>query len=174
MNELLELLGPELTPIIQNLLLTLVGVLSTYLGIQFKKLMSKAERSKEVQEIRNKLKANEELVKLSVEYVEKIGGHLASDEKRDLAIEKTVEIANQKGLDITRTEIEVMIEGILLNFKEGYNSKDGQGLVNHVGKRVLGQHVVESLDDNHSSVYVKEDYEDNETVHPEEEIDNEL
>lgn len=163
MNELLELLGPELTPIIQNLLLTVVGVLATYLGIQFKKLMSKVERSKEVQEIRNKLKANEELVKLSVEYVEKIGSHLASDEKRDLAIEKSAEIANQKGLDITRTEIEVLIEGILLNFKEGYNSDI------HVE-----QNIIESPEHNHDVVDEKNSSEDVVEVHPEGEIDNEL
>lgn len=163
MNELLELLGPELTPIIQNLLLTVVGVLATYLGIQLKKLMSKVERSKEVQEIRNKLKANEELVKLSVEYVEKIGSHLASDEKHDLAIEKSVEIANQKGLDITRTEIEVLIEGILLNFKKGYNSDI------HVE-----QNIVESPEDNYDVIDKKDNNEDVVEVHPEEEIDNEL
>lgn len=163
MNELLELLGPELTPIIQNLLLTVVGVLATYLGIQFKKLMSKVERSKEVQEIRNKLKANEELVKLSVEYVEKIGGHLASDEKRNLAIDKSVEIANQKGLDITRTEIEVLIEGILLNFKKGYNSDI------HVE-----QNIIESPEHNHDVVDEKDISEDVVEVHPEGEIDNEL
>lgn len=161
MNELLELLGPELTPIIQNLLLTVVGVLATYLGIQFKKLMSKVERSKEVQEIRNKLKANEELVKLSVEYVEKIGGHLASDEKRNLAIDKSVEIANQKGLDITRTEIEVLIEGILLNFKEGYNSDI------HVE-----QNIIESPENNYDVVDEKDISEDVVEVHPEEEINN--
>lgn len=163
MNELLELLGPELTPIIQNLLLTVVGVLATYLGIQFKKLMSKVERSKEVQEIRNKLKANEELVKLSVEYVEKIGSHLASDEKRNLAIDKSVEIANQKGLDITRTEIEVLIEGILLNFKEGYNSDI------HVE-----QNIIESPEHNYEVVDEKDISEDVVEVHPEGEIDNEL
>ena len=163
MNELLELLGPALTPIIQNLLLTVVGVLATYLGIQLKKLMSKVERSKEVQEIRNKLKANEELVKLSVEYVEKIGSHLASDEKHDLAIEKSVEIANQKGLDITRTEIEVLIEGILLNFKEGYNSDI------HVEKNII-----ESPEHNYEVVDEGDINEDVVEVHPEEEIDNEL
>ena len=163
MNELLELLGPALTPIIQNLLLTVVGVLATYLGIQLKKLMSKVERSKEVQEIRNKLKANEELVKLSVEYVEKIGSHLASDEKHDLAIEKSVEIANQKGLDITRTEIEVLIEGILLNFKEGYNSDI------HVE-----QNIIESPEYNYEVVDEGDINEDVVEVHPEEEIDNEL
>lgn len=122
MQELLEMLGPELTPLIQNLLLTLAGVLFTYLGIQARKLMARAERSKEIQEIRDKLKANEELVHLTVNYVEKIGEHLNSKEKFNLAMEKAIEIANQKGLDITRTEVEVLIEGLLLKFEEGYES----------------------------------------------------
>lgn len=125
MNELLDLLGPELTPLIQNLLLTLVGVLFTYLGIQARKLMARVERSKEIQEIRDKLKANEELVHLTVNYVEKIGEHLSSKAKFDLAMEKAIEIANQKGLDITRTEVEVLIEGLLLKFEEGYESESG-------------------------------------------------
>ena len=161
MNEVLELLGPELTPIIYNLLLTLVGVLSTYLGVQVKKLMSRVERSKETQEIREKLKTNEELVKTTVEYVEKIGGHLASEEKRNLAIDKSVEIANQKGLDITRTEIEVLIEGILLKFKEGYNSEI------HVE-----QNVIETPEGEHEYANPK-DIDDNDViVYPEKEEDN--
>ena len=123
MQELLEMLGPELTPLIQNLLMTLVGVLFTYLGIQARKLMARVERSKEIQEIRDKLKANEELVHLTVDYVEKIGEHLGSKEKFNLAVEKTIEIANQKGLDITRTEVEVLIEGLLFRFEEGYKSE---------------------------------------------------
>lgn len=161
MNELLELLGPELTPIIYNLLLTLVGVLSTYLGVQVKKLMSRVERSKEAQEIREKLKANEELVKTTVEYVEKIGGHLASEEKLNLAIEKSVEIANQKGLDITRTEIEVLIEGILLKFKEGYNSEI------HVE-----QNVIEASEGEHEYANPKDIDENDVVIYPEKEEDN--
>lgn len=161
MNELLELLGPELTPIIYNLLLTLVGVLSTYLGIQVKKLMSRVERSKEIQEIREKLKANEELVKATVEYVEKIGGHLASEEKRNLAIEKSVEIANQKGLDITRTEVEVLIEGILLKFEEGYNSEI------HVE-----QNVIEAPEGDFDFADPKDIDENDVVIYPEKEEDN--
>ena len=161
MNELLELLGPELTPIIYNLLLTLVGVLSTYLGIQVKRLMSRVERSKEVQEIREKLKANEELVRTTVEYVEKIGGHLASEEKRNLAIEKSVEIANQKGIDITKTEVEVLIEGILLKFEEGYNSEI------HVE-----QNVIEAPEGDYEYADPKDIDENDVLIYPEKEEDN--
>ena len=163
MNELLELLGPELTPIIYNLLLTLIGVLSTYLGIQVKKLMSRVERSKETQEIREKLKANEELVKTTVEYVEKIGGHLASEEKRNLAIDKSVEIANQKGLDITRTEVEVLIEGILLKFEEGYNSESDIH---------MEQNVIEAPEGEYEYANPKEVDENDVIVYPEKEEDN--
>ena len=161
MNELLELLGPELTPIIYNLLLTLIGVLSTYLGIQVKRLMSRVERSKEVQGIREKLKANEELVRTTVEYVEKIGGHLASEEKRNLAIEKSVEIANQKGIDITKTEVEVLIEGILLKFEEGYNSEI------HVE-----QNVIEAPEGDYEYADPKETDENDVLIYPEKEEDN--
>ena len=133
MHELLGLLGPELTPLIQNLLMTLVGVLFTYLGIQARKLMARAERSKEIQEIREKLKANEELVHLTVDYVEKIGGHLGSKEKFNLAMEKSIEIANQKGLDITRAEVEVLIEGLLRRFEEGYESESDM----HMEQKVI-------------------------------------
>ena len=161
MNELLELLGPELTPIIYNLLLTLIGVLSTYLGIQVKRLMSRVERSKEVQEIREKLKANEELVRTTVEYVEKIGGHLASEEKRNLAIEKSVEIANQKGIDITKTEVEVLIEGILLKFEEGYNSEIH-----------LEQNVIEAPEGDYEYADPKDIDENDVLIYPEKEEDN--
>lgn len=123
MQELLDILGPELTPLITNLLLTLVGVLFTYLGIQSKKLMARVERSKEVQQIKESLENNKEIVKATVDYVEQIGAHLEPEKKFNLAKEKALEFANEKGLNITETELDVLIEQMVLNFKKGYESE---------------------------------------------------
>lgn len=122
MQELFDILGPELTPLITNLLLTLVGVLFTYLGIQAKKLMARVERSKEVQQIKESLENNKEIVKATVDYVEQIGAHLEPEKKFNLAKEKALEFANEKGLNITETELDVLIEQMVLNFNKGYNS----------------------------------------------------
>ena len=141
--------------------MTLVGVLFTYLGIQARKLMARAERSKEIQEIGDNLKANEELVQLTVNYVEKIGEHLNSKEKFDLAMKKAIEIANQKGLDITRTEVEVLIEGLLLKFEEGYESDI------HVE-----QNVIEAPEEDFDFSDPKDIDENDVVIYPEKEEDN--
>lgn len=143
--------------------MTLVGVLFTYLGIQARKLMARAERSKEIQEIREKLKANEELVHLTVDYVEKIGEHLDSKEKFNLAMEKTIEIANKKGLDITRAEVEVLIEGLLFRFEEGYKSESDIH---------MEQNVIEAPDGDYEFSDPKETDENDVLIYPEKEEDN--
>lgn len=122
MQEILDILGPELTPLITNLLLTLVGILFTYLGVQAKKLMARVERNKQVQQIKESLENNKEIVRASVEYVEQIGTHLKAEEKFNLAKDKALEFANDRGFTITETELDVLIEQMVFNFNKGYEA----------------------------------------------------
>ena len=122
MQEILDILGPELTPLITNLLLTLVGILFTYLGVQAKKLMARVERNKQVQQIKESLENNKEIVRASVEYVEQIGAHLKAEEKFNLAKDKALEFANDRGFTITETELDVLIEQMVFNFNKGYEA----------------------------------------------------
>ena len=122
MQEILDILGPELTPLITNLLLTLVGILFTYLGVQAKKLMARVERNKQVQQIKESLENNKEIVRASVEYVEQIGTHLKAEEKFNLAKDKALEFANDRGFTITETELDVLIEQMVFNFNKGYET----------------------------------------------------
>ena len=122
MQEILDILGPELTPLITNLLLTLVGILFTYLGVQAKKLMARVERNKQVQQIKESLENNKEIVRASVEYVEQIGAHLKAEEKFNLAKDKALEFANDRGFTITETELDVLIEQMVFNFNKGYET----------------------------------------------------
>lgn len=122
MQDILDILGPELTPLITNLLLTLVGILFTYLGVQAKKLMARVERNKQVQQIRESLENNKEIVRASVEYVEQIGTHLKAEEKFNLAKEKALEFANDRGFTMTETELDVLIEQMVFNFNKGYEA----------------------------------------------------
>ena len=123
MQELLDILGPELTPLITNLLLTLVGVLFTYLGIQAKKLMARVERSKEVHQIKESFETNQEFAKATVEYVEKIGKQIGIEgaEKFELAKIKLAEVLEQKGISISEAEIDMLIEQAHTAFSSGYN-----------------------------------------------------
>ena len=123
MNEVLELLGPELTPIIYNLLLALIGVLSTYLGIQVKRLMTRVTRSKEVHQIKEAFETNQEFAKATVEYVEKIGEQIGIEgrEKFELAKVKLTEILEQRGISISESEIDMLIEQAHTAFNSGYN-----------------------------------------------------
>lgn len=139
MNEVLELLGPELTPIIYNLLLALIGVLSTYLGIQVKRLMTRVTRSKEVHQIKEAFEANQEFAKATVEYVEKIGKQIGIEgaEKFELAKIKLTEVLEQKGVSISEAEIDMLIEQAHTAFREGYNRETDVVVVEEKEQEVL-------------------------------------
>lgn len=139
MQELLDILGPELTPLITNLLLTLVGVLFTYLGIQAQKLMTRVTRSKEVHQIKEAFEANQEFAKATVEYVEKIGEQIGieGEEKFELAKIKLIEVLEQKGISISEAEIDMLIEQAHTAFSSGYNREADVVVIEEKEQEVL-------------------------------------
>lgn len=139
MNEVLELLGPELTPLITNLLLTLVGILFTFLGIQAQKLMTRVTRSKEVHQIKEAFEANQEFAKATVEYVEKIGEQIGieGEEKFELAKNKLTEVLEQKGISISEAEIDMLIEQAHTSFSLGYNREADVVVIEEKEQEVL-------------------------------------
>lgn len=123
MNEFLELMGPEVMPLIMNLLMLVVGAIFTILGRHINKLLKKYEDSEEMNQIRESLEHNKEVVKLSVEYAQQIGASLDGPEKYKLAKDKAIEIANSKGFHISEQELDAMIEQAVGSFKNGLASE---------------------------------------------------
>jgi hypothetical protein len=105
-----------LTGIQNNILeiinLILVGVF-TYLGTRIKKLYEKYVDDK----------TKKEIVKSTVEYVEQVCSTLevkkTSQEKFEQAKEKAIEWLNEKGISISDTEIEILIESAVNSFNKG-------------------------------------------------------
>lgn len=114
MSEPLIFIGEQIAPLFNQLLLTVLTALFTYLGYKVKKFIEK----KEIQEALNN---NQELAMMSIKYVEQVGEHLANSEKLRLAKTKLVEIAGNQGVTIQENELDVLIESALLSFKDGFS-----------------------------------------------------
>lgn len=143
MEEILEILGTQMTPLIVNLLMGLVGILFTWLGIQANKLMKQVEANKHVQEIKQQLENNQEIVKASVEYVEKISQHLQikGSEKFELAKQKALEFAAEKGANISEAELELLIEQATLSFDEGYKKGEVELILDNVDALTIKEEI---------------------------------
>lgn len=124
MEELTSTLLSEVAPLLTTAVVLLVGIISSFLGMQAKKVLNKIETREEMSTVREALENNKEIVKMSVDYVEQIGKHLKAKEKFELAKDKAVQIANEKGITITEQEMEVLIEQAVIGFKEGFSGKD--------------------------------------------------
>ena len=120
MNEIFNTLGPQIEPLVSNLLLTVITIIFGILGTQASILMQKVKDSKQIKDIREKLERNKEVVEISVAYVEQVGKHLASADKFYLAKTKAIELANESGFKITEEELDVLIEQAVLAFHGGY------------------------------------------------------
>ena len=114
MSEPLIFIGEQIAPLLNQLLLTVLTALFTYLGYKVKKFIEK----KEIQEALNN---NQELAMMSIKYVEQVGEHLASSEKLRLAKIKLIELAENQGITIQENELDVLVESALLSFKDGFS-----------------------------------------------------
>lgn len=123
MEEFLVLLGSEVAPLINSLIITLIGVVFAFLGNQARRLVKRMADHEKVKEIQDSLRNNREIVQISVEYVEQIGQHLEGKAKFELAKEKALEIAQEKGANISAQELEALIEQAVLGFKQGWMSE---------------------------------------------------
>ena len=106
MNELLL----ELQPYI----ISILAVLLSYLGARLNKFLnSKIEKDKQEQ-IKDIVKG----VVAFVEQVAKFDLELVGKEKYNLAKEKAVLLLNEKGLVVSETELDMLIESFVLGLKD--------------------------------------------------------
>lgn len=94
----------------------LIGVI-TFLGTKLKQTYDKYINDK----------TKKEVVKATVEYVEQICSTLevkkTSLEKFNQAKEKSIEWLNEKGISISETELEILIESAVNSFNKGLNGE---------------------------------------------------
>lgn len=98
--------------ILVDLILVALPLVVGYLAIQTNKII---KGNKQAQELLN----NEAVTKMVVLYVESVYKNVDGKEKFEKAKDKLLEILKSKGVKISDSEIEVLIESVLLSLKKG-------------------------------------------------------
>lgn len=102
-SELINLLLPQLIPAI----LSVLGVFGAFLGKKFVELYAKHEQAVLI----------EKIVKQTVDYVEQLSKIQEIADKKQLAIDKAIEYAQSKGVEISEVELDIMIESFVSGLK---------------------------------------------------------
>lgn len=92
-----------------QILATIITAVASYIGVQIKKAYTKYVDTK----------TKKEIVKSTVEYVEQIykGVMVSNEDKLNKAKEKALEWLNSKGLKISDTELDILIESAVNGLK---------------------------------------------------------
>ena len=95
---------------IMEILATIITAVASYIGVQIKKAYTRYVDTKNKKEI----------VKSTVEYVEQIykGVMISNEDKLSKAKEKSLEWLNSKGLKISDTELDILIESAVNGLKK--------------------------------------------------------
>lgn len=95
---------------IMEILATIITAVASYIGVQIKKAYTRYVDTKNKKEI----------VKSTVEYVEQIykGVMVSNEDKLNKAKEKALEWLNSKGLKISDTELDILIESAVNGLKK--------------------------------------------------------
>lgn len=129
METVLANLISEVTPLINSLVIALLGFLATWLGMKMRALMDRVEKSQKIQEIKERLEINQKIVKMSTDYVEQVGQHLLDTEKFKLANKKAHEIMNDWGITISDAEVEALIEQAVGGYHHDEEEEDDEELI---------------------------------------------
>lgn len=105
MSEILEIIQPYLMEI---LIAILTGVAS-FIGVKIKKVYEEY--------INTKIK--KDIVDSTVKYIEQVFKNIHGEEKLELAKEKALEWLNEKGIAVSETELEILIEASVNGFNKG-------------------------------------------------------
>lgn len=122
--DLLEVLAEQVGPILVQAIGVAFGIIVTWLGYQAKKLVGKMEKTQEIQNIKQNLENNKELVAISVEYVEQVAKNIPSEQKKELAKLKFLEFARKYGIEISQVELDTLIEQAVHSFKHGFEQAE--------------------------------------------------
>ena len=100
---------------IMEILATIITAVASYIGVQIKKAYTRYVDTKNKKEI----------VKSTVEYVEQIykGVMVSNEDKLSKAKEKALEWLNSKGLKISDTELDILIESAVNGLKQTHKEE---------------------------------------------------
>lgn len=92
-----------------EILATIITGVASFIGVAIKNTYTKYVDTK----------IKKEIVKSTVEYVEQVFTEIHGVEKLYKAKEKALEWLNEKGIKISETELEILIESAVNGFKKG-------------------------------------------------------
>ncbi len=96
MSDILNAISDNLIQILGTMITAVLG----YIGIQVKKIYQEYIQDK----------TKKEIVEKTVKYVEQTCKDFSSDEKKQKALEKSLEWMKEKKLNISQIELEILIE----------------------------------------------------------------
>ena len=103
-----ELFGTYLIPAV----VTVVGAIASWIGVQLKKLYTDKVNTKEKQEV----------VQSTVTYIQQVYWDLKGEEKLEKAVETASDWLTSKGINVSDSELRVLIESAVYNMKKGFES----------------------------------------------------
>lgn len=103
-----ELFGTYLIPAV----VTVVGAIASWVGVQLKKLYTEKVNTKEKQEV----------VESTVTYIQQVYWDLKGEEKLEKAVETASDWLTSKGINVSDSELRVLIESAVYNMKKGFES----------------------------------------------------
>lgn len=105
MNNMFEILQPYLLEIIAAILTSVAA----FIGVKIKKVYEEYVNTK----------TKKEIVECTVKYVEQVFKELHGEEKLNKAKDKALEWLNEKGIKVSDTELEILIEASVNGFNNG-------------------------------------------------------
>ena len=109
-NEILT----EVSPYLLAIILAILGFIAKWIGAMANAKITSLEEADKDKKIRA-------IIESTVKYVEQIGKALDGPAKLDKAKETALAWINEKGLIITETELNILIEATVNEFFENYN-----------------------------------------------------
>lgn len=103
-----ELFGTYLIPAV----VTVVGAIASWIGVQLKKLYTDKVNTKEKQDV----------VESTVTYIQQVYGDLKGEEKLEKALETASDWLTSKGINVSDSELRVLIESAVYNMKKGFET----------------------------------------------------
>ena len=103
-----EFFGTYLIPAV----VTVVGAIASWIGVQLKKLYTDKVNTKEKQDV----------VESTVTYIQQVYGDLKGEEKLEKALETASEWLTSKGISVSDSELRVLIESAVYNMKKGFET----------------------------------------------------
>lgn len=110
---MIENLMTQLQPLIINAAITILTAVATYVGVMIKNFVQDKVNSEEKKKI----------VETTCRYINQIYKDVDGPTKFEKAKENILRQLNEKGINITDLELEVLIESTVNSFKDGLNSK---------------------------------------------------